>query len=165
MSGVENEYLSQYHLDVNPFIKLRGNDQEPLVQLTPNEGNTGSGIALVRDADGDFRSLGVYINQTLTETTQASNIKILTQLFKLIRAQTGKTVQLAGYGPHYGLDPEGKRHVLYLGGQDIATVEFTGTTAKNIILQEPFDTGSAAFIARVKSIAEHLFVETLKQTI
>lgn len=155
MSESETEYLDACQLNLSP-LGLRHDSQGPLVQLFPNQNNIGSGIALVRDAAGDFSSLGVYIDQTLTDITQASNLKILRYLFERIRNESGKTVHLAAYGQHYGLVKEGRKHVLYLGQMDIAMVEFSAKEVKDVMLLEPFDTDHRGFKGTVTSIAKTL---------
>jgi len=156
MSESETEYLDGCRLSLNPSISLNHATQGPLVQLFPNNGNIGSGIALVRDAAGDFTSLGVYINQTLTDITQASNLKILRYLFERIRNETGRVVHMAAYGPHYGLVKEGRKEVLYLGAMDIAVVEFSKSEIKDIMLLEPFDTDRRGLKAQLANVASSI---------
>lgn len=156
MSESDTEYLDKCQLATNPVISLADTEQGPLVQLFPNEGNVGSGIALVRDAAGDFLSLGVFIDQRLTDITQVSNIKILKYLFDRIRNETGKGVHMAAYGQHYGLAPEGRKHVMYLGSMDIAMVEFDRKEVKDVTLLEPFDTDRRGLKKQVASIANTL---------
>ena len=154
MSESETEYLDTCRLSLNPAISLNHDVQGPLVQLYPNEGNIGSGIALVRDAAGDFLSLGVFIDQTLTDITQSSNLKILRYLFNRIRTETGKVVHMAAYGQHYGLVKEGRKEVLHLGAMDIAMVEFSKNEVKDVMLLEPFDTDKRGLKQQVIKIAQ-----------
>lgn len=153
MSESDTEYLDTCQLSLNP-IKLSHVEKGPLVQLFPNEGNIGSGIALVRDAAGDFTSLGVFIDQTLTDITQASNLKILRYLFERIRNESGKVVHMAAYGQHYGLIKEGRKEVLHLGAMDIAMVEFSKKEVKDVMLLEPFDTDKRGLKQQVVKIAK-----------
>ncbi len=154
MSESETEYLDACQLSINPIGLAAPDSQGPLVQLFPNQNNLGSGIALVRDAAGDFSSLGVFIDQALTDITQASNLKILRYLFERIRNESGKVVHLAAYGQHYGLAKEGRKHVLYLGQMDIAVVEFSAREVRDVMLLEPFDTDRRTFRQAAGAIAK-----------
>lgn len=159
MSESETEYLDGCQLSLNP-IRLDHDTQGPLVQLYPNEGNIGSGIALVRDAAGDFTSLGVYIDQTLTDITQCSNLKILRYLFNRIRNETGKVVHMAAYGQHYGLVKEGRKEVLHLGAMDIAVIEFSKNEVKDVMMLEPFHDDKRGLKLQVAKIAQTINAQT-----
>lgn len=142
-----------YHLETNPHIRLRDSTGNVLVQLVPGISSLGGGIVLVRDSAGDFRSLGVYINPEFTDIAQESNIRILDSLFERIRRETKALIHIAAYGPFFGLDPEGRRQVLYLGGMDIALMSITKSKVNDVMLLDPFDTDSHNFSALVERIA------------
>ncbi|CAD5236202.1 hypothetical protein PP187_gp213 [Klebsiella phage vB_KvM-Eowyn] len=141
-----------YRLETNPHIRLLDPAGNILIQLVPGISSLGGGVVMVRDSAGDFRSLGVYINPEFTDIAQESNIRILDSLFERLRRETKALIHIAAYGPFFGLDPEGRRQVLYLGGMDIALLTISKSKVTDVMLLDPFDSGSQHFSALVERI-------------
>lgn len=157
MSYIGNpKYLEECELRLTPTIALIDQSGQTVVQLSPGTGNGGSGIALIRDAAGDFKSLSVSILSSVLDKTKGSNLSILNYLFQRIREYNNKNIYLAAYGQHYGLVKEGRKHVLYLGSQDIAIVSTKKKEIDLISLLEPFDTGTFMFVSYMKTISGQL---------